>query len=267
MPAENRKDFNAMLHDSRGMPRIQTVTDPRTIERFGGSRMLLAPPLEYDRIMRTVPYGKVVTVGMIRDRLAKEHGADFTDPMTAGIFVSIAAWASHQRKDDDTPWWRALKAGGELNPKYPGGCEAQKERLESEGHTVVQKGRKNIRWFVQDCEDSLYELRSVRLQREMRAGPQVDEGDPLLPEPPAQLLVVGEDVRVLLLGELDHGVVAGLLRGDDLVLPRQGQSRLRGPVVQMLQLPDQRAGDDDPRLAQKLLQGEVEVYPDLEGHQ
>lgn len=159
MTKEDGKDFDAMLHDGRGMPRIQTVTDPRTVERYGGCRMLLAPPLEYDVIMRAVPCGKVVTVGMIRDRLAEEHGADFTDPMTAGIFVTIAAWACHQRGDDSTPWWRTLKADGELNPKYPGGCEAQKERLESEGHAVVQKGRKNIRWFVHDYEESLFELR------------------------------------------------------------------------------------------------------------
>lgn len=267
MSNEDRKDFDAMLHDNRGMPRIQSVTDPGTIEKYGGSRMLLAPPLEYDSLMRSVPYGKVVTAGMLRDRLAREHGADFTDPMTAGIFISIAAWACHQRGDDSTPWWRTLKADGELNPKYPGGCEAQKERLESEGHTVVQKGRRNIRWYVQDYEENLFELRSVRLQREMRARPQIDEGDPLLPEPPAQLLVVGKDVRVLLLRQLDDRVVACLLRRDDLVLPRQGQGGLGRFMIEVLELPDQGAGDDYPRLAQKLLQGEVEVYPDLEGHQ
>ena len=44
--------------------------------------------------------------------------ADFTEPITAGIFVSIAAWASFQRKDDETPYWRTLKANGELNEKH-----------------------------------------------------------------------------------------------------------------------------------------------------
>ena len=43
-----------------------------------------------------------------------------------------------------TPYWRTLKANGELNEKYPNGIEAQKEKLEAEGHTIVQKGRKNI---------------------------------------------------------------------------------------------------------------------------
>lgn len=65
---------------------------------------------------------------------------DFTDPMTAGIFVSIAAWASFQRREDETPYWRTLKANGELNEKYPGGAEAQKKRLEAEEHAVIKKG-------------------------------------------------------------------------------------------------------------------------------
>ena len=158
MANEEKKDFNAMLHRDNGMPRIQTVTDKATIRTYGGSRMLLAPPLAYDALMRRVPTGKLTTVGELRAHLARESGADFTDPMTAGIFVSIAAWASHQRSEDKIPYWRTLKAGGELNPKYPGGVEAQRARLEAEGHTVVQRGRKNLRWYVQDYEKALYPL-------------------------------------------------------------------------------------------------------------
>ena len=53
--------------------------------------------------------------------------------MTAGIFISMAAWASFQRPERDTPYWRTLKAGGELNEKYPGGIPAQRALLEAEG--------------------------------------------------------------------------------------------------------------------------------------
>ena len=81
--------------------------------------------------------------------------------MTAGIFVSIAAWASFQRREDETPYWRTLKANGELNEKYPGGAEAQKKRLEAEGHTVIKKGRKNSRYFVKDYESALFVLRNA----------------------------------------------------------------------------------------------------------
>ena len=75
------------------------------------------------------------------------------------FFVSIAAWASWQRSADNTPYWRTLKANGELNAKYPGGIEAQKGKLASEGHTILQKGRKNIRYYVKDYENALFDLR------------------------------------------------------------------------------------------------------------
>lgn len=158
MANEESKDFNAMLHRDAGMPRIQTITDPATVKKYGGTRMYLAPPIAYDRLMRRVPRGKLTTVGLLREHLARQGGADFTDPITAGIFVSIAAWASHQRGGDETPYWRTLRAGGELNPKYPGGAEAQRARLEAEGHRVVARGRKNIRYYVQDYENVLFAL-------------------------------------------------------------------------------------------------------------
>ena len=158
MANEANKDFNAMLHDSKDMPKTQIITDRRSIEKYGGDRMYFAPPLDYDAVMRRVPFGKLLTVGTIRDYFAKQNGADFTEPITAGIFVSIAAWASFQRTDDQTPYWRTLKANGELNEKYPGGALAQKAKLEAEGHTIVPRGRKNIRYFVKDYEAALFTL-------------------------------------------------------------------------------------------------------------
>lgn len=158
MANEDKKDFNAMLHDNKDMPKLQIITDRASIEKYGGDRMYFAPPIDYDRVMRQIPHGKLTTVGKIREHFAKKAGADFTEPITAGIFVSIAAWASHQRTGDETPYWRTLKANGELNEKYPGGLPAQRERLEAEGHTVVQKGRKNLRFYVKDYENALYEL-------------------------------------------------------------------------------------------------------------
>ena len=49
MANESKKNFNAMLQDSKDMPKIQTVTDPKTIEKYGGTRMYFAPPVDYDK--------------------------------------------------------------------------------------------------------------------------------------------------------------------------------------------------------------------------
>lgn len=156
MANENKKDFNKMLMDSKDMPKIINITDEESIKKYGGSRMLIAPPVFYDEVIKKVPYGKLITIGKIREILAKENGVDFTDPMTAGIFTNIVAWASYQRKEDITPYWRCLKTNGELNYKYPGGLELQKELLEKEGHIIITKGTKNIKYYVEKYEESLF---------------------------------------------------------------------------------------------------------------
>ena len=161
MADEDRKDFNAMLHDNKDMPKLQLITDPKSIAKYGGNKMYFAPPIDYDKVMKLVPCGKVITIGSIREYFAELNHADFTEPITAGIFVSIAAWASYQRSNGETPFWRTLKADGELNAKYPGGVEFQKEKLEAEGHTIIRKGRTNLKYYVKDYENVLYRLKNI----------------------------------------------------------------------------------------------------------
>lgn len=117
--------------------------------------MLIAAPLEYDELMRAIPEGSVVTTDAIREYLRNRHGADFTCPLTAGIFISLAARAGDERDGDKTPYWRTLKKGGELNDRYPGGIEYQARMLEAEGLTVIRRGK---RAFVKDYEKYLYAL-------------------------------------------------------------------------------------------------------------
>ena len=89
MANEDKKDSNAMLHDSKDMPKVQTITDQKSIEKYGGSRMYFAPPIDYDKVMKQIPYGKVITIGKIREYFAELNGADFTEPITAGIFAIL----------------------------------------------------------------------------------------------------------------------------------------------------------------------------------
>ncbi|OPX88462.1 MAG: hypothetical protein A4E53_01891 [Pelotomaculum sp. PtaB.Bin104] len=150
-----RKSANEMLQDSKDMPKVVEVADLRAVMSYGGSKMLIAPPLAYDEIMKKVPFGKVITINQIRDYLARKHNADYTCQLTAGMFINIAARASVERGTDETPYWRTLKKEGELNEKYPGGIDEQKLRLEIEGHTVIQKGK---RYYVKDYSDKVFEL-------------------------------------------------------------------------------------------------------------
>ena len=109
--------------------------------------------------MKQVTKGKLVTINELRQALARKHKADFTCPITTGIFAWIAANAAEEdaseKKKRVTPYWRTLKAGGVLNEKYPGGVTAQKKRLLAEGHKVTKKGKKHL---VADLEKSLFDF-------------------------------------------------------------------------------------------------------------
>lgn len=158
MAKAKQKDWVAKLHDSKDLPKLVKITGKMT-KRWGTGTLVVPAPIEVDTVMKKVGRGKLITINEIRQALAKKHKTTICCPLTAGIFSWIAAHAAEQEKQegkkDVTPYWRTLKSGGELNPKYPGGVENQKKLLEKEGHTVIQKGK---RYLVADYEKSLVPL-------------------------------------------------------------------------------------------------------------
>ena len=157
MANENKKDFNARMNDSKDMPKIVNL-DEEASKKWGGKTMVIAPPIDYDTFIKCVPSGKLITTDALRKAMAKKYNVDITCPLTCGIFVNIVAWASFQRNDNITPYWRVLKSDGELNIKYPEAIELQKRLLEEEGHTIITKGTKNIKYYVKEFEKSLMEF-------------------------------------------------------------------------------------------------------------
>jgi hypothetical protein len=155
---KKRKSWVEKLHDSKDLPKVEKITDKMS-KRWGTGTVVIPAPLEVDALMKRVPEGKLVTVNGLREALAKKHNATIGCPMTTGIFAWIAAHAAEEQRQngvkDITPYWRTLKTGGVLNPKYPGGVEELKKLLEAEGHKIIQKGKK---YAVADYEKSLIEL-------------------------------------------------------------------------------------------------------------
>lgn len=43
--------------DSKDMPKVQIITDEKSIEKYGGDKMYFAPPIDYDKVIRLVPCG------------------------------------------------------------------------------------------------------------------------------------------------------------------------------------------------------------------
>jgi len=128
----------------KNLPKI-VVIEPgdKMAKTWGSGKMLIATPMMVKSIVDKIPKGELLSVNDVREKLVKSYKekADTTCPMTTGIFLRIVAEAAEEDlrvrgKKKISPYWRVLKAGGKLNPKYPGGVVMQAERLKSEGHKI-----------------------------------------------------------------------------------------------------------------------------------
>jgi hypothetical protein len=150
-----KKSWSEKLHAETDLPKVGRNTG-RLFKKWGDGTHVVPAPLEVDALMRSVRRGRLTTIDQIRSVLAKRHRVDTACPLTTGIFAWIAAYAADEAeangKSRITPYWRTLKSGGELNPKYPGGIENLRHRLEAEGQSIVQRGK---RYYVADWERSL----------------------------------------------------------------------------------------------------------------
>jgi len=146
-------------NDCIELPKIVTLTGKMS-QKWGKGTMVIPSPNEIDSLIRQVPAGKVVTQNDLREAIARRHGTTVACPITTGIFTWICAYAAEEERASGikniAPYWRVLKTGGLLNEKYPGGAEVQKRRLEEEGLTIVQRG-KRLGVFE-------YDKRTVRLK-------------------------------------------------------------------------------------------------------
>jgi alkylated DNA nucleotide flippase Atl1 len=114
-----------------------------------GATMVISTPQEIETFVKQIPKGRVVTLTQLREKIAALHGTTITCPVTTGLFLNIVARAAREMEaldiNDTAPWWRVVKTDGSLNEKFPGGIEAQRERLEAEGIAVVAKGKTGLR--------------------------------------------------------------------------------------------------------------------------
>ena len=143
--------------EKNDLPKVVEV-NKKMSKKWGEGTCVIPSPLEVNATMKSVQAGKLITINQIREVMAKKYNASFGWPITTGIFVGIAARAAEEDvaedKEDITPYWRTIKAGGKLNEKYPGGAETQAEKLMAEGHEIEPgKGKQPPK--VKDFEKKL----------------------------------------------------------------------------------------------------------------
>ena len=159
-----RKTWQDKLRDREGYPKILKLEGGfpcySALHKMGaeeGDPVVLVNPSEVVRLMKLVPFGRLVTLAEICQSIARDYGVKACCTLTSGIFVMTAANAAEEAiregRDLDIPYWRTLKIGGYLNEKYPGGADAHQSLLEREGHKVIGKG---LRRRVDDYQGSLF---------------------------------------------------------------------------------------------------------------
>ncbi len=114
-------------------------TDKDFADIPAGSTMLIATPLMMDAYVRQIPKGHFTELRQIRKDLAAANKAEYTCPVTAGIFLRIVAEAAYEEYfkgkplSKIAPFWRAIPAGSPTAKKLICGIEFLKNRQEEEG--------------------------------------------------------------------------------------------------------------------------------------
>lgn len=90
-----KKSWVEKLADSRGLPKVEKITDKMS-KRWGTGTVVIPAPMEVNEMMRRLPEGKLIIINEIRAALAKKHKAMIGCPLTTGIFAWIAANAAEE---------------------------------------------------------------------------------------------------------------------------------------------------------------------------
>lgn len=80
-----------------------------------GSTMFIATPQLIEQYIRQIDRGRRVDTRTLRKDLALEHRADYTCPVTTGIFLRIVAEASYEKFNEAHHWIKLLPSGGRSN--------------------------------------------------------------------------------------------------------------------------------------------------------
>ena len=103
-----------------------------------GSNMLIATPKIIDKYIQEIGVGKRINIKTLRKDLAIAHNADFTCPVTTGIFLRVVAEANYEKLQQGkhlqeiTPFWRVIEPNSALAKKLTFGQDFLLEQIEKE---------------------------------------------------------------------------------------------------------------------------------------
>lgn len=106
----------------------------KSLERFfgRGGKMLKPSRATVEALIAKIPEDKVITIPLLRDELARQFGVEVTCPSDTKQALKAIA----NDPQENVPFWRVLKANGELVSYFPDGIEGQAAHLEAEGFVL-----------------------------------------------------------------------------------------------------------------------------------
>lgn len=118
---------------------VVEITEKTFADIPKGSRMLIATPKLVDEYIRQIPKGHHTSLQQMRKDLAAEHGAEYSCPITSGIFLRIASELAYEQYQDGTPlkkitpFWRMIDKKAPLAKKLSFGYDFVAEQRRNEG--------------------------------------------------------------------------------------------------------------------------------------
>lgn len=103
-----------------------------------GSILFIPSPKLIDEYIQLIGFGNRIDIKMMRVDLASKHNADYTCPVTTGIFLRIVAEANYEKLqqgqsvEEITPFWRVIEPNSALAKKLTFGQEFLIQQIDNE---------------------------------------------------------------------------------------------------------------------------------------
>jgi hypothetical protein len=150
-----KKSVKPVVKPTKGKTWTDKVNDPTKefqikkldkdfADMHAGGKMLIVTPKIIDEYVRHIPKGKSGSLATMRKDLANEYGADYTCPVTSGIFLRIVSEAAYEQIEKGTPlnkvtpFWRVVDEKSTLNKKLSFGEAFVRKQRKSEGIQLRQ---------------------------------------------------------------------------------------------------------------------------------
>lgn len=141
------KSAKPKIRQPVGIMETDTIVDiPEKRVKFFGTtgKMLLPSPTTIASILHQIGENQIITTEMLSNVLADRFDVQAVCPITTRKSLTALAHDS----TNTAPFWRVVKANGDLTAIFPGGAEGQAELLREEGMTIDSDGKKpRVRHF------------------------------------------------------------------------------------------------------------------------